>query len=96
MAVDMGYVSNFTSRVELLLPTTAPFGSVIEIVGKGSGGWQINQNAGETIYLGDSVTTTGVAGTVQSSEDRATVRLVCITANTDWAITSSTGNLIFT
>lgn len=96
MSVDNGYVANFTSRVELTLPNTAAFGSVIEIVGKGSGGWQINQNAGETIYLGDSSTTTGATGTVQSSEDRATVRLVCITANTDWAIISSTGNLIFT
>lgn len=96
MSVNMGYVANFTSRVELLLPDTAAFGSVIEIVGKGSGGWQINQNAGETIYFGDSSTTTGATGTVQSSEDRATVRLVCITADTDWAIISSTGNLIIT
>lgn len=96
MAVNMGYVANFTSRVELLLPDTAAFGSVIEIVGKGSGGWQINQNAGETIYFGDSATTTGATGTIQSSEDRATVRLVCITADTDWAIISSTGNLIIT
>ena len=96
MSVDNGYVANFTSRVELLLPDTAAFGSVIEIVGKGSGGWQINQNAGETIYMGDSSTTTGATGTIQSSEDRATIRLVCITANTDWAVVSSTGNLIFT
>jgi len=96
MTVDSGYVANFTSRVELLLPDTASLGSVLEIVGKGSGGWQINQNAGETIYFGDSATTTGATGTIQSSEDRATVRLVCITADTDWAIVSSTGNLIIT
>lgn len=96
MAVDMGYVANFTSRVELLLPDTAAFGSVIEIVGVGTGGWQINQNAGETIYFGDSSTTTGASGTIQSSEDRACVKLVCISANTDWAISYSSGNLIFT
>ena len=96
MAVDMGYVTNSASRVQLLLPDTAPFGSVIEIVGKGTGGWQLNQNAGETTLLVSSTTTGDDTGTVQSSEAGATVRLVCITADTVWRVTSSTGNLIFT
>ena len=96
MTVNMGYVANFTSRVELTLPLTATFGSVLWIVGKGSGGWQINQNAGQTIHSVDSVTTTGATGTVQSSEDLATAYLVCTTTDTDWTIISGQGNLIFT
>ncbi len=96
MLVDNGFVTNNASRVQLLLPNTAAFGSIIEIVGKGSGGWQINQNAGETILLVDSTTTVGVTGTVQSSEPGAAVTLVCITADTVWRISSSVGNLIFT
>lgn len=96
MSVNMGYVANFTSRVQLTLPLTATFGSVIWIVGKGSGGWQINQNAGQTIHSLDSITTTGAGGTVQSSEDLATAYLVCSTTDTDWTIISGQGNLIFT
>jgi len=96
MEVDNGFVTNNASRVELLLPDTAAFGSIIEIVGKGAGGFQINQNAGENILLVDSTTTGGVTGTVKSSEAGATLTMVCITADTTWRITSSTGNLIFT
>ena len=96
LLVDNGYVTNSASRVQLLLPNTAAFGSIIEIVGKGTGGWQIDQNAGETILLVDSTTTVGVTGTVQSSEAGAAVTMVCITADTVWRISSSVGNLIFT
>ncbi len=95
MAVDNGYVANSASRVQLLLPDIAPFGSVLEILGKGSGGWQLNQNAGETVLLVDATTTLGLTDAIQSSESGATIRLVCITADLVWRITSSTGNLIF-
>lgn len=98
MAIDNCYIANIASPsvVELILPLTAVIGSVIEIIGKGTGGFQINQNAGQTITLVDSVTTTGVGGLVNSSESRSTLLMTCITADTEWQIVASTGNLIFT
>jgi len=94
--VDMGYVMNSASVVQLDLPLTSTFGSIIEVVGKGSGGWQINQNAGQSIVEVASSTTVGVTGTLTSSESGSSVRMVCITADTTWKIIASTGNLIFT
>lgn len=96
LAVDNGYIANNGAQVGLTLPLTAAQGSKICIIGKGAGGWIVDQNAGQTIREVDSVTTTGVLGTVQSSEARATMCMVCITANSEWQITDSTGNLIFT
>lgn len=96
MLVDNGYVANNGARVGLTLPLTSAFGSVIEVVGKGAGGFQVNQNAGQQIFLTGTGTTVGVGGNIQSSESGASLRMVCITANTTWRIISSTGNLIFT
>lgn len=96
LLVDNGYVTNSASQVQLLLPVTSPFGSVIEVVGKGSGGWIIQQNAAQAILELATTSTPGVTGTVQASEPGSTVRMVCITANTTWRIVASTGNLIFT
>jgi hypothetical protein len=96
MAVDMGYVTNNVARVELLLPLTAPFGSVMWVVGKGSGGWQINQNGGQTIISDGSSTTLGAAGTLTSEDDLATVYLLCTTATTTWTVIGGKDNIIYT
>ncbi len=94
-AVNIGYVTNSASVVQLLLPLTAAFGSMIRVVGKGSGGWQINQNAGQSIALEDSSTTVGVTGTLQSSSQRDCITLLCTTADTGWTIIDGIGNFIF-
>lgn len=94
MSVDSGYIANNGSLVKLTLPLTSVIGSVIEIVGKGAGGFQVNQNAGQTINMVSDSTTPGATGTVQSSEPGASISIVCITADTDWRVVASTGNLI--
>ncbi len=96
MTIDMGFVTNNGSTVELTLPLTSPFGSVIEIVGKGAGGWQVNQNAGQQIFIGSSSTTIGVTGKLNSSAFGDSLSMVCITTDTEWRIINSTGNLITT
>jgi hypothetical protein len=95
-AVNNGYVTNNGARVQLLLPLLSAFGSNIRILGKGAGGWQINQNAGQNIVLDSSSTTVGVAGTLQSDASRDSVDLICTTANTTWTISDGIGNYIFT
>jgi len=93
IAVNNGYIANNGALVTLTLPATAALGSVIEVCGKGAGGWLIAQNAGQTVHFGASNTTTGVGGSLASSLQYDAVRMVCITANTDFVVLSSIGNL---
>lgn len=92
-AVNNGYVLNNAALVTITIPDTAAVGDVIEIVGKGAGGWRIAQNASESINYGIDSTTTGTGGQVNSTNRYDSARLVCITANTTWNIISSIGNL---
>ena len=86
MAADQGYVTNNAGLVTLTLPTTAAFGTVINIVGKGAGGWKVAQNAGQNIQLGSSSSTVGVAGYIQSTNQFDSIDLLCTTANTTWTV----------
>lgn len=92
MAVNNGYVANNAALVTLTLPDTAAIGDSVTVVGKGAGLFRIAQNAGETIRFVSSSTTTGVGGSLTAIEQYAAIELVCITANTDWAVTDSAGN----
>jgi hypothetical protein len=96
MAVDNGYVANNAAQVGLLLPLTAAFGSVIQVVNEGAGGWQITQNAGQQILIGASSSTVGVGGNITSTGVGDCIAMVCITANTTWRVFSSNGNMIIT
>lgn len=93
MSVDNGYIANNASLVTLTLPTTAALGSIIRVVGKGAGGWQIAQNASEIIHFGTSDTTTGATGYLESTQTYDAVHLVCTVADTEWTVLSSVGNL---
>jgi hypothetical protein len=95
MAVNNGYITNNGSLVTLTLPTVSAVGDIVRVTGKGSGGWKIAQNAGETIYFGSVNTTTGVAGYLASNDPLDSVELVCTTANDDWVVLSSVGTLIY-
>jgi hypothetical protein len=91
-----GYVTNDASLATLTLPAASNFGDLIEIVGRGAGGWLIAQNAGQQIIEGNQATTTGVTGSVASTYKRNCITLRCTVANLEWQITSSQGILTFT
>lgn len=93
LAIANGYVMNNASQVIGTLPASAVFGSVIRIVGKGAGGWKVTQNAGQTIHFDGNNTTTGTGGSLNSQSTFDCIDLLCITANTDWVVTSSIGNI---
>lgn len=93
MAVDNGYIANNAGLVTLTLPATASLGATIQVVGKGAGLWRIAQNAGQTIHFGALDTTTGVGGSLSSILRYDCVEITCITANTDFIVTSVLGNL---
>lgn len=96
MSVNNGYIANNAGLVTLTLPTLAAVGDAIQVIGKGAGGWRIAQNGGETIHFISSDTTTGVTGRLDSTVRYDCVELVCITANTDWVVCDSAGNITVT
>lgn len=92
-SVNNGYITNSSSLITVTLPSTAAVGSLIELTGRGTGGWKIGQNSGQSINFGVSTTTTGTGGSLSSSEQYDSVRIVCIVANTTFNVLSSIGNL---
>lgn len=94
-SVNMGYITNNVARVELTLPLLSVLGANIRVVGKGAGGWQINQNAGQNIVLDAASTTVGVGGNLQSDAFGESIDLICTTADTTWTIADGIGNYIF-
>ena len=93
MAVNNGYVANNGSLVTITLPSTAVFGSMVAVVGKGAGGWRVAQNAGQQIFIGTQNTTAGVGGHLDSSATRDSIFLLCTTADTTWTAITAWGNI---
>jgi hypothetical protein len=92
-AVNNGYSANNAGLVTVTLPTTAVFGSVVRVAGQGAGGWLIAQNAGETVHFGSTDSTTGVGGSLASTNRYDAVELLCTVADTEWVVLSSVGNI---
>jgi hypothetical protein len=87
MAINTGYIANNAALVSATLPAVSAVGDLVWIVGKGPGGWQIAQNAGQTIHFGNQDTTTGAGGYLASSGQYDAIQLLCTAANTDWTCT---------
>ena len=92
MAVENGYIANNLALVTLTLPAVAAIGEVVQVVGKGAGLFRIGQGGGQTIHYISSSTTPGVTGSLTAIEQFAAIEIVCITANSDWAVLDSAGN----
>lgn len=89
MSVSNGYIANNVALVTLTLPVSSSVGDTVILQGKGAGGWRLAQNAGQTINFGSTPTTTGVGGYLEFTNQFDSLELVCITANTDWAVLSA-------
>ena len=97
MAINNGYILNNIALVTATLPSVSVVGDLVWIIGKGSGGWQIAQNAGQTIHFGNQDTTTGAGGRLDSTNQYDSIQLLCTAANTDWTCTGiSQGNISVT
>jgi hypothetical protein len=93
MAIDHGYVTSNGALVTLTLPATAVFGSVIQVAGKGAGGWTIAQNGGQTVFFGTDTSTPGAGGSLSSTHSRDCLTILCITADTEFEVIDSLGNI---
>lgn len=94
MVPNTGYVADDTVLVTLTLPVAAAFGTRLSVVGNGTGGWEIAQNAGQSIRFGSAGSTTvGVGGSLTSTNQFDTIQLLCVVANTTWNVIGATGNI---
>lgn len=91
--VNTRYAANNAALVTFTLPTAAAIGDEIQIVGKGSGLFRIAQSTGQQIRFGDVSTTAGATGRIDATNQYDSITLVCITANTEFSVIQSQGNL---
>jgi hypothetical protein len=90
---DRNYVcDNGASLITFTLPTTAAFGTQIQIAGKSSGLWTLVENSGQSINFG-SLSTTATTGSLSSTNKDDYIKLLCTTANTTWNVIGSIGNI---
>ncbi len=90
---NTGYMNANAALTTFTLPATAAFGTVFAIVGQGAAGWLIAQAASQSLILGSSQSTVGVAGSVASTNANDAVEFLCTVANTTWTMRNSVGNL---
>jgi hypothetical protein len=95
MGVNSSYISDSSSLITFTLPATAAVGSEFQIAGKGSGGWKIAQAAGQQINFGNVTTTSGTAGYLASTNAFDSITLVCVTANTQFVVIGTVGNITY-
>jgi len=91
---DNGYIARGGAQVQFVLPPLAQTGESFKIIGDGNL-WTISQAAGQSITLSEQTSTVGVLGSVTALKTRCTIEAVNIIDDTEWQITSVTGNLDF-
>jgi hypothetical protein len=96
MSSNHGYVADRGTLVTLTLPVTAGVGDLIEVAGKGAGGWLIAQNANQMIHINGATSTTGVGGSIASVDRYNSIKLLCTVANLEFDVLSSEGTLTLT
>jgi len=94
MVAHNAYVENTTGLCTLTLPATSAVGDTIQVAGMNSAGsWKIAQNSGNQIFFGSASTTSGATGYLASTNAYDNVTLTCVTANANWIVTTSIGNI---
>lgn len=95
LVIDNGYICVSPGGALVLpLPAVSAIGDMIEITLDGATSFQITQAAGQQIRIGNQSTTAGVGGSLTSTQQGDSLRLVCSLANLSWNVLSSMGNLI--
>ncbi len=89
---DNAYITGGALLTTFLLPAAANVGEIFIISGYSSL-FQIQQNAGQKIYLGSQTTSVGVAGSLSSTMIKDHVEIVCVIANLEFKVIDSIGNL---
>jgi|GEM_PF-3431105 len=93
MVINKGYIPTSSSQVVFTLPELASVGSVLRVSGFGEGGWKILQHNAVEVFIGDTSTTEGTSGSLESTHKRDSVELVCVVEDLKWNVVSSIGNI---
>lgn len=91
-----GYITNNAGLVTLTLPSTCAVGDYFRVAGLGAGGWAVAQNASQTIHFGNMDTTTGVGGSLASTNRYDCLEFLCVATNNEFLVLSSVGNITVT
>ena len=89
LAVNTAYIADRSTLITFNMPATVAQGSVFEIAGNGTGGWLIQMNTGQTAHLNSTATTSG--GSLASTNQFNTIKLLCTIANTTFVVLGSSG-----
>jgi hypothetical protein len=92
LLVNFGYICVSGGALTLLLPATSTLGDIIEITLDGASSFSVTQGAGQSIRIGNVSTTVGVGGSLISTQQGDSLRMVCQTANLKWNVLSAMGN----
>ena len=90
-----GYIGNNAAGVTFTLPSTATVGDRFSVTGL-QASWTVAQNAGQTIHMGNQSTTTGVGGSLASTNARDVITFICVVTDDDFQVVSSIGNITVT
>jgi len=86
-----GYINSNVGLTTFTLPAVAAVGDTFQIAGYGAGGWAIAQNAGQSIYIGNSTTTIGVGGSLASTNRHDSIEILCVVANNEFQVLDVVG-----
>lgn len=96
LAINYGYICvSPGGNLALSLPATATLGDIIEITLDGSTGFTITQAVGQQIRYNNLETTLGAGGSIATTDQGNTIRMVAQTASR-WNILSALGTLVVT
>lgn len=94
LVVNNGYICTAPGgALALSLPAVSALGDIIEVTLDGSASFSITQGAGQQIRMGNQATTAGVGGSLTTTQQGDTIKMVCQTANLKWNVLSTMGNL---
>ena len=85
LAPSNGYFTTSGSTVVFTLPATAAIGDTYQVTTAptGIGGWEIAQNSGQSIVVGNTTTTVGTGGSISSESTLGDwIVITCAIANT--------------
>ncbi len=90
---ENGYIPKNVALTNFALPLAASVGQTFQVRGfAGSGGWQINNNANQRMYVANSSTSVGVLGYIASTLATDGFEAICIEDHLTWQIIPS-GNI---
>jgi hypothetical protein len=102
MDINTGYICNTGGVGTVVLPLPAngtmglAVGTTLDVTLNGASGWQVTQSSGQQIRMGNRQTTLGSTGSLSSTAQGDSIRMVCTysdSMSTTWSVLSSMGNI---